>query len=113
MSCFRCIWCKLRVQQAGVSCPELTGVHEQDASSDGFSEYTAGLQPLAVQAPSATLISAARSGLPGDALLEQFQRAQAYVARHEPDFPAEIRVLLEVVMIFTFHSKINSLIEGW
>ena len=70
--------------------------HVQEGGGGGFSEYAAGLQQLSIQAPAAALIDAARSGLPGDALLEQFQRAEAYVSRHARDFSADAHQLLEV-----------------
>lgn len=56
------------------------------------SPYTASLQPLRGQGPESPKAAA----LASDTLLEQFERAQQYVARHPEDFSLERLSSLQV-----------------
>lgn len=69
---------------------------QDDGGGAFFSVYNEELGALSTQAPAARLVAAAGSGLLGDALLEQFQRAEAYVARHLQDFSSQAVQQLEV-----------------
>lgn len=69
--------------------------HESGMTS--FSAYTANLRPLkGTGTPRRDLEKAPAGSLAADSLLEQFDRAQQYVARHKEDFSADRLESLQV-----------------
>ncbi|BDA46913.1 probable formin-like protein 13 at C-terminar half [Coccomyxa sp. Obi] len=68
-----------------------------ESGMTAFSAYTANLRPLkGTGTPSGDLAKAPAGSLAADSLLEQFDRAQQYVARHKEDFSADRLESLQV-----------------
>ncbi len=82
-------WCRNAIVPPRPSdmASSLSDTESLDAGGLGppSSSYTASLQPLKGQGPESPKAAA----LASDALLEQFERAQQYVARHPEDFSLE------------------------
>ena len=80
-----------------------SGSEVSDTMSEGtrtpltpYSSYSANLKPLKSRRPLDAMMDTMLLGLPGEALLEQWQRAQQYVATHQKDFSQERLEVLQV-----------------
>ena len=58
--------------------------------------YNANLKPLKARPPEKQILDNAAAMLPAQAILEQFDRAQQYVLKHEAEFTPEQHEKLQV-----------------
>ena len=81
--------------------------------------YNANLKPLKARPPEKQILDNAAAMLPAQAILEQFDRAQQYVLKHEVEFTPEQHEKLQVSNVccvswaVLLTSKINRGVQTW
>lgn len=73
-----------------------SAISEDSDSASVTNAYNANLKPLKARAPEKQILDNAAAMLPAQAILEQFDRAQQYVLKHEVEFTPEQHEKLQV-----------------